>query len=89
MQVHLYLNSDVVTVVAARPCLYPLDDCLLLNARGEAHYLVAHSSNWRSEIQSVRETVAARYSGLRLEESKDYSTRRRQRCQENTGVEPQ
>ena len=33
--------------------------------------LVAHSSSWRSEIQSVRETVAARYSGLRLEESKE------------------
>ena len=29
--------------------------------------LVAHSSSWRSEIQSV----AARYSGLRLEESKE------------------
>ena len=37
VQVHLYLNGDVVTVVAARPCLLPLDDCLLLNARGEAH----------------------------------------------------
>ena len=30
--------------------------------------LVAHSSSWKSEI---RETVAARYSGLRLEESKE------------------
>ena len=29
--------------------------------------LVAHSSSWKSEI---RETVAARYSSLRLEESK-------------------
>ena len=40
--------------------------------------LVAHSSSWKSEI---RETVAARYSGLRLEESKE-----QQRRQENTGV---
>ena len=37
--------------------------------------LFAHSSSWKSEI---RETVAARYSGLRLEESKEQ--------QWNTGV---
>ena len=33
--------------------------------------LVTHSSSWRPEIQSIHETVAARYSGLRLEESKE------------------
>ena len=33
--------------------------------------LVAHSSEWKSEIQAVRETVASRYSGLRLEENKE------------------
>ena len=33
--------------------------------------LVTHPSSWRPEIQSVHETVAARYSGLRLEESKE------------------